>query len=136
MKLFHVSIIQLTAHTARDSIQLLRTIFSNRLISGFCDVPWAPRSPDLTPLDFFLRRYLKEKVYINRPRTLEDLKMNICQEIRNITPDILRKVMEFVTKRMGMCINTNSKHLNNIILKYKLHHILFRLQLTRRFYLS
>jgi transposase len=59
-----------TAHTARESIQLLKTIFPDRLISRFGDIPWAPRSCDLTPLDFFLWGYLKSKVYINRPRVL------------------------------------------------------------------
>ena len=43
-----------TAHTAKESIQLLKTLFPSRLISRFGDVAWAPRSPDLTPLDFFL----------------------------------------------------------------------------------
>ena len=78
-----------TAHTAKESIQLLKTIFPDRLISRFGDIPWAPRSCDLTPLNFLLCGYLWSKVYINRPRTLEDLKTNISQEIRNIPPEML-----------------------------------------------
>ena len=43
-----------TAHTARKSIQFLKTLFQNRLISRFSNVPWAPRSLDLHSLDYFL----------------------------------------------------------------------------------
>lgn len=42
-----------TAHTARDSMTLLREAFPQKLISRFGDIPWPPRSPDLTPMDFF-----------------------------------------------------------------------------------
>ena len=45
------------AHTARVTIQMLKTVFPNRLISRFGDVPWAPRSTDLIRMDFFLRGY-------------------------------------------------------------------------------
>ena len=40
---------------------------------------------------------------INRPRNLEQKKENIIQGIRNLTPDILRKIMETVSERMRLC---------------------------------
>ena len=46
-----------TAHTARETMTLLKDCFPNRLISRFGDIPWPPRSPDLTPCDFFLWGY-------------------------------------------------------------------------------
>ena len=42
-----------TPHTARKTMAILRAAFPC-LISRFGDVPWPPRSPDLTPPDFFL----------------------------------------------------------------------------------
>lgn len=42
-----------TAHTARDSMDLLRQHFPDRLISLRGNLPWPARSPDLTPCDFF-----------------------------------------------------------------------------------
>ena len=63
-----------SVHTARVIIEMLRTVFINRLISRFVDVSWAPRSPDSTPLNFFIWGYLKGKVYINRPRDLDELR--------------------------------------------------------------
>lgn len=41
--------------------------------------------PDITPLDLFLWRYLKSKVYANRCITSEDLKERIRFEIQIIT---------------------------------------------------
>ena len=41
-------------HTANVTIDLLRTVFENRIISRNSDVNWPPWSCDLTPLDCFL----------------------------------------------------------------------------------
>ncbi|GFV04348.1 uncharacterized protein TNCV_919691 [Trichonephila clavipes] len=43
-----------TCHTARATIDLLKDMFGDRLISRFGPVNWPPRSCDLTPLDYFL----------------------------------------------------------------------------------
>ena len=42
------------SHTARLSMTTLRENFSGRLISRLGDIHWPSRSPDLTPVDFFL----------------------------------------------------------------------------------
>ena len=46
---------------------------------------WPPRSPDLTPLDFFLWGHVKTIVYATNPRSLEDLKAKIANVISGIT---------------------------------------------------
>jgi hypothetical protein len=66
-----------TAHTARCLLGVLREMFPERLISLRGDMGWPARSPDLSPCDFFLWEYLKEKVFKHRPRSLEDLKERI-----------------------------------------------------------
>ncbi|CAJ0929999.1 unnamed protein product [Ranitomeya imitator] len=78
-----------TAHTARVTMNCLRQMFPGRLISLRGDVNWPARSPDLAPCDFFLWGYLKSKVYINCPNTLEDLRNNIEAEIGRIPVDML-----------------------------------------------
>jgi hypothetical protein len=41
-------------------------------------IPWSPRSPDLTPCDFFLWGYVKDKVYVSPiPRDLPQLRQRI-----------------------------------------------------------
>jgi hypothetical protein len=61
-------------------MDLLRDIFGERIISKNAEFVWPPRSPDLTAPDFFLWCYLKERVYVNKPRTIQELKENIRAE--------------------------------------------------------
>lgn len=43
-------------------------------IIGFAGfVEWIPSSPDLTPMEFILRGYLKQQVYVTPSLTLQDL---------------------------------------------------------------
>jgi len=49
-----------TAHTARFSITVVRRMFSQLVLSRFGDVPWPPRSPDLSACDFFLANYINK----------------------------------------------------------------------------
>ena len=42
-----------TAHTAKESMTIVRNMFPGYLISRFGDVPWPPRSTDLSKCDFF-----------------------------------------------------------------------------------
>jgi len=104
-----------TAHTAGETMELLRRHFPNRIISKNGDLTWPLRSPDLSAPDFFLWGYLKEKVYINKPRTLEELKTNIQEQIALITPETLQKVMENSMQRAYSCLNCNGSHLQDII---------------------
>jgi len=41
-----------TSHTARQSMAAVRELFGNRVISRFGDIPWSPRSPNLSVYDF------------------------------------------------------------------------------------
>ena len=66
-----------TPHTAVISIAAIRSLFPQWVISRFGDVPWPPRSPDLTAPDFFLWGYLKSTVYSTRLTDLHVLKENI-----------------------------------------------------------
>ena len=104
-----------TAHTTRDTMSLLRNIFGERIISRTSDFNWPPRSPNLTAPDCFLWGYLKEKVHIDKSRTIEQLKSNIRDEINNITPEVLRKVMENVLERARICEAENGHQLRDII---------------------
>ena len=77
-----------TAHTARRSMEMLRELFPGRLVSLRGDISWPPRSPDLSPSDFFLWGYLKAEVYKHRPRTLQELKDVIRQEVAAIPREV------------------------------------------------
>ena len=105
-----------TAHTARDTMQLLREHFPERLISLRGDLPWPARSPDLTPCDFFLWGYLKSIVYNDHPQTLFHLK-NICNANADIPVSMLERVEENFKKRVSQCIDNGGHHLSDVIFK-------------------
>lgn len=52
------------AHTSNIALESVRQVFADRIISSRTQHEWPPRSPDLTPCDFFLWGYTKE---VNRP---------------------------------------------------------------------
>lgn len=104
-----------TAHTARSTIQLLNDVFPRRLISRSGDLAWPARSPDLTAPDFFLWGFLKSKVYVNKPQTIQHLKDNIRHEIEEIQPEMLKDVMKNALKRAESCIANRGHHLADII---------------------
>ncbi|GBO30314.1 hypothetical protein AVEN_49583-1 [Araneus ventricosus] len=64
----------------------------------------APRSPDLTPLDFFLWGYLKHLVYATPLPTLQDLKRSITDACACVSPDMIQNVQQEIQKRFQMCI--------------------------------
>lgn len=70
-------------------------------------VLWPPRSPDLTPLDFFLWGILKEKVYQSRPQSVQDLRQNIIQACAEIRPGQIKRTVKHMKKRCEKCIELN-----------------------------
>ena len=89
-----------TAHTSRRSMGILREMFHGHLISLRGDIGWPTRSPDLSPCDFFLWGYLKSKVYINHPQSIEQLKEAIRQEITAIPHEMTRQVIDYFHERL------------------------------------
>ncbi|KAJ4445946.1 hypothetical protein ANN_12632 [Periplaneta americana] len=106
-----------TSHTARVSMNTLRAAFLGRLISRLGDIQWPSVSPDLNAPDFFLWGYLKSKIYGRILHDIEDLKTAIREEIANITPETLRRVMAGMQGRLQQCIDANGGHLKEIIFK-------------------
>ena len=64
-------------YTTTETLNSLRTEFSDRIIKRDFEVNWLPRSCDLTPLDYFLWDYVKDQVYADNPQFIEALRTNI-----------------------------------------------------------
>ncbi|GFW86841.1 transposable element Tc3 transposase [Trichonephila clavipes] len=84
--------------TARATIDLLKDMFGDRLISRFGPVNWPPRSCDLTPLDYFLWGYVKSLVYADKPQTLDNLEDNIHRVIADIRLQMLESMSQMSSK--------------------------------------
>ena len=78
-------------------------------------IEWPARSPDLTPLDFFLSGYLKSKVFKTPPQSLEELQERIRVECEQITPDVLRNVSEETVFRIHICQEVGGAHFEQLL---------------------
>ena len=67
-------------------------------------------SPDLTPPDYFLRGYLKGRVYQNKPRTVDALKANITEEIKAVTADVLARTFQTMACWVHSCLDADGGH--------------------------
>lgn len=74
--------------------------------------PWIefpPYSPDLTPCDFFLWGYLKERVYANSPNSIQMLKHYIETEISDLSPEMIEKACMKVLDLCRECSERGGK---------------------------
>ena len=87
------------------------------VVLRFGDVPWPPRSPDLSACDFFLWGYLKSKVYVRKPHIVDDLKVSIREEIATVPKEMLVNVMQNFEERLRTCVRQEGRHLSDIIFR-------------------
>jgi hypothetical protein len=64
---------------------------AGRWISGGEPLAWPTRSPNLTPLDFFLWGYVKNIVYKVKINALQHLKICISEAVATVTPNMLQE---------------------------------------------
>lgn len=81
------------AHTVKKTTAFLLDFFTDCNVR--CEL-WSPWSPDLTPPDFLLWRFLKERIYSNNPRNMVDLKHNIKQVVARNDQQTLWKVAKTI----------------------------------------
>ena len=102
------------AHRLVAVRERLRELFGQRVIALYHNVEWSPRSPDLTPCDFFLWGYLKSKVYTSPPVDLADLQNRISNKVdalRN-SPATIRRVA--MLQRCQLCIERDGGHVEGV----------------------
>lgn len=108
-------------HSTRANLTILRRAFGDRVIArNFPEtfqsgMAWPPYSPDLSPLDFFLWGYVKDKVYREAPKTIPELRRKVEETIRNIGPEILHRTIQSFEKRCRYLIVADGGHIENII---------------------
>ena len=69
--------------------RFLDTMFPERWIGRDGPTLWPARSPDITPLDFFLWDFVKDNVYRTPVPDMVTLKTRICSAIECITEEML-----------------------------------------------
>lgn len=79
-------------------------------------IRWPPRSPDLTPLDFFLWGHIKNEVYKDQVNNVLELQQRISALVDNINnSDILPKLSSSILKRLRLCIEKNGSHIEQFL---------------------
>ena len=78
-----------TYHTAEVTLDILRPILEDCIISRKADVVWSPRSCDLTALDYYLSGAGKDKCYADKPEIVA-LNDNIRETIGEIHDNVLK----------------------------------------------
>jgi len=76
--------------------------FPNRWIGRDGPTPWPPRSPDITPLDFFLWGYVKDKVFWTPVLDITNLKARITDGIATVTEDMLENTWRETDYRLDV----------------------------------
>lgn len=77
-------------------------------------IPWPPRSPDITPLDFFLWGFVKDRVYTTKVNDLYDLRERISAVIASITPDMLEATWREAELRLDLLRATNGSNIETL----------------------
>lgn len=98
------------AHTSKDAMDWLTARFSDTFISHRSEFPWPPRSPDLSPLDYFLWGYVKDHVFRSKPASLDELKKEVREVIASINSEMLGKVIANFGRRIEKCIAADGGH--------------------------
>ena len=101
-------------HYHRDARAHLDAAFPDTWIGRRGAIEYPARSPNLTPMDFFLWGYLKDKVYRTKPRTIDALKMEIERQCRDIPNDLFRDVCESLGVRYQRCPDNDGRQFEHL----------------------
>lgn len=104
-------------HFSRAAREVLENAFPNRWIGRGGPVPWPPRSPDLTPLDFFLWGHMKSLIYETPVESENDLLARIVVASGEIedNPAVLERVHDSLQRRCRLCVAQNGRHFEQLL---------------------
>lgn len=92
----------------------LDNCFPDKWIGRAGPIPWPARSPDLTPLDFFVWGRAKELVYTEEITSREHLVEKIVQAFEKMKTEMLLKTTTTeVRNRARKCIRNQGSHFEN-----------------------
>ena len=107
-----------TCHTAEATLDVMRPVFEDHIISRSADIAWPPRSCNLTALNY-LQGAVKGKCYADKLETIDALKDNIREAIGEILLHTIANVLKNWTDRVGdYCMASRGSHWNGIIFHY------------------
>ena len=101
------------AHIVRD---YLNRVYEGKWLGTYGPIEWPARSPDITPLDFFLWGHLKTVVYADPPVNLADLKNKILVACNNLTESqIMSATNRGCLQRFQLCVDNHGANFEQFI---------------------
>ena len=100
-------------HRMGEVREWLSEFFPNHTVALHHPTELPPRSPDLTPLDFFLWGYLKNQVYTSvAPANLDQLIQRVSEKVDelNRNPGLVRKAVRDIIRRATVCLENEGGH--------------------------
>ena len=111
----NVSVVRLIVATLSSGPPANQPVSRLTRLSADLSVIWL-RVPN-----YFLWAYLKGRVYQNKPRTIDDLKANITEEIQAVTADVLTRIFQNMARRIQSYLDANVDHFQHMVWCYISH---------------
>lgn len=102
-------------HNAANVVDCLNTNFGEQWLGNNGPIRWPARSPDLTPLDFFLWGFLGNKIYRHRSDNIGQLREKFEVALRSVSNIHIRNALNGVRKRCQWCINQNGHQFEHLL---------------------
>ena len=91
--------------------ETLNRTFQHRWIGRSGPIPWPARSPDVTPLDFFLWGYVKDQVFKTPVFEINELKQRIRDTVMRVNLNMLRNTWREFRSRLQFLIENQGQHI-------------------------
>lgn len=102
-------------HFDKNIRNYFSTVFRNQWIGRRRRIEWPPWSPDLSPLNYFLWGYLKNRVFETKPRNLDDLRRRILEEATFILNAYTRNAVSSFYDRIAYCQTVNGGQFEQLL---------------------
>ena len=93
----------------------LNEVFPDRWIGRNGPILWPARSPDLTPLDYFLWGHIKGIVYSTTVRDQEECHQRILRAFESVDEDMVRRATTNFRRRAQVLLEQNGRHFEHLL---------------------
>ena len=107
-------------HALKNDDKTVRVTFAETMLDKINQSPRflemilkVPRSPDLTPMDFFVWGFIKSKVYVRNHENMSDLKASIVAAFQELTAEMVSSTLKNMEKRLKLLIQRQGEHIEN-----------------------
>lgn len=102
-------------HNGRIVVNTLNNYFRDKWIGTNGPIRWPPRSPDITPLDFFFWGHIKNKLYKMENLNIIQLKENFLECVNAISNIHIHNAINSIYRRCDQCIRRDGRQFENYL---------------------